>query len=612
MRTDDKKNDQASPIADDGGTDPHQRLTGTTRRSLLQSAVLFAMFSGGGIGLTACGGGGGGGGGGFGGGFGGGGGGGTPPPDSSNSVFKHGIASGDPLSDRVILWTRVTAAAPGTLNVEWEVASDERFGIIVARGTASTGPEHDYTVKVDAMGLQPASTYFYRFLMGNDHSPIGRTRTLPVGGVSQARLAVVSCSNFPSGYFNVYADIAKRTDIDVVLHLGDYIYEYGAAPGDYGMASPTAKSRVPDPPHELLSLDDYRRRHALYKTDPALQAAHARAPWIVVWDDHETADNSWIGGAENHQPATEGDWAKRKAAGIKAYYEWMPIREPAPGTLPEASWRRFQFGDVVTLMMTETRLTARTHQLDYGRDLAGPDGKPDVAAFTAKLNDPDRRMMGQGQEQWLAREVDASMKAGTAWQVLGNQVVMARVASPDLKAAMGDAAYAALLAKLPDYVAKLVEESRGLSQTGLPGNLDAWDGYPADRARVHDIFKAYKARPIVLSGDSHAFWVNELWDDAGAARVAAEFGVTSVTSPGFGDYLPGAPLGQAYAARNKEVKFTDQAAKGFLLLTLDHGRATGELVAVSTILDPQYETQVLKRFVVTPGDGGGVKALAEG
>jgi alkaline phosphatase D len=177
---------------------------------------------------------------------------------------------------------------------------------------------------------------------------------------------------------------------------------------------------------------------------------------------------------------------------------------------------------------------------------------------------------------------------------------------------MGEAAYAARRSKLPDYVAKPVEESRGLSQAGLPGNLDAWDGYPADRARVHDIFKAYKARPIVLSGDSHAFWVNELWDDAGAARVAAEFGVTSVTSPGYGDYLPGVPLDTAYAARNKEVKFTDQAAKGFLLLTLDHGRATGELVAVSTILDPQYETQVLKRFVVTPGDGGGVKALAEG
>jgi alkaline phosphatase D len=534
------------------------------------------------------------------------------------ATFEHGVASGDPLQDRVILWTRVTApGAKAPVGVRWDVATDAAFKTIVKQGHATADAARDYTVKVDVVGLKPNTDYFYRFRQAvkgkaTGKAVTGRTRTLPAGPTKDVVLAVVSCSLYPNGYFNAYDAIARLSRVDAVLHLGDYIYEYGAAPGDYGMASPTAKTRVPDPPHELLSLDDYRRRHALYKTDPALQAAHARAPWIVVWDDHETADNSWIGGAENHQPATEGDWSKRKAAGIKAYYEWMPIREPAPGTLPEASWRRFQFGDVVTLMMTETRLTARTHQLDYGRDLAGADGKPDVAAFAAKLNDPDRRMMGQGQEQWLAREVDASMKAGTAWQVLGNQVVMARVASPDLKAAMGDAAYAALLAKLPDYVAKLVEESRGLSQTGLPGNLDAWDGYPADRARVHDIFKAYKARPIVLSGDSHAFWVNELWDDAGATRVAAEFGVTSVTSPGFGDYLPGAPLGQAYVARNKEVKFTDQAAKGFLLLTLDHGRATGELVAVSTILDPQYETRVLKRYVVTPGDGGGVKALAEG
>jgi len=537
---------------------------------------------------------------------------------AGRAAFLHGVASGDPLEDRVVLWTRITAeATTAPIAVRWEVATDAGFRTIVRKGDVTATAARDHTVKVDVTGLKPATDYFYRFQYLKNGKPagksaVGRTRTLPKGAVKDVVLAVVSCALYPNGYFNAYDAIAKLPRVDAVLHLGDYIYEYGAAPGDYGMASPTAKTRVPDPPRELLSLDDYRRRHALYKTDPALQAAHARAPWIVVWDDHETADNSWIGGAENHQPATEGDWAKRKAAGIKAYYEWMPIREPAAGTLPEASWRRFQFGDVVTLMMTETRLTARTHQLDYGRDLAGADGKPDVAAFAAKLNDPDRRMMGQGQEQWLAREVDASMKAGTAWQVLGNQVVMARVASPDLKAAMGEAAYAALLAKLPDYVAKLVEQSRGLSQTGLPGNLDAWDGYPADRARVHDIFKAYKARPIVLSGDSHAFWANELWDDAGATRVAAEFGVTSVTSPGYGDYLPGAPLDQAYVARNKEVKFTDQAAKGFLLLTLEHGRATGELIAVSTILDPQYQTRVLKRFVVTPGDSGGVKALAEG
>jgi alkaline phosphatase D len=533
-------------------------------------------------------------------------------------VFKHGVASGDPLHDRVVLWTRATAeATTASIGVRWDVATDPGFKTIVRQGHATADASRNHTVKVDVTGLKPGTDYFYRFRHAKGGKAVGkgvggRTRTLPKGATKDVVLAVVSCALYPQGYFNAYDAIAKLPRVDAVLHLGDYIYEYGAAPDDYGMASPTAKTRVPDPPREILTLADYRRRHALYKTDPALQAAHARAPWIVVWDDHETADNSWLAGAENHQPATEGDWSKRKAAAIKAYYEWMPIREPAAGTLSEAAWRGFQFGDVATLLMTETRLTARSHQLDYGRDLAGADGKPDFKAFAVKLKDPERRMMGQGQEQWLAREVDASVKAGVAWQVLGNQVVMARVFNPDLKATMGAAAYDAYLAKLPAYLATPVEQSRALSPLDLPGNLDAWDGYPADRARVYDIFKAGKARPIVLAGDSHAFWVNELWDDAGTTRVAAEFGVTSVTSPGYGDYLPGAPVDQAFVARSKEVKFTDQAAKGYLLLTLEHGRATGELVAVSTILSPDYQTRALKRFVVTPGDGGGVKALAEG
>ena len=540
-------------------------------------------------------------------------------PFAGRAAFLHGAASGDPLDDRVVLWTRITAeATTAPMALRWEVATDPAFKAIVRQGQVTAVAARDYTAKVDVTGLKPATDYFYRFRYLRGGKPFGkavggRTRTLPTGPTRDVVLAAVSCSLYPNGYFNAYDAIAKLPRVDAVLHLGDYIYEYGADADAYGMTSPTAKTRVPDPPREIISLDDYRRRHALYKTDPALQAAHARAPWIVVWDDHETANDSWLGGAENHQPATEGDWAKRKAAAIKAYYEWMPIREPVAGTLPEAAWRRFQFGDVATLLMTETRLTARSQQLDYRYDLPlKSDGAPDFAAFAVKLKSPDRRMMGQGQEQWLAREVDASTKAGTAWQVLGNQVVMARVAAPDLKAQMSEQAYGELMAKLPRKVAKLVEQSRMLSAVDTPGNLDSWDGYPADRERVYDIFKAGKARPIVLSGDSHAFWANELWDDAGVARVAAEFGVTSVTSPGYGDYLPGAPVDQAFVARNKEVKFTDQAAKGFVLLTLEHGRATGELIAVSTIVDTHYETRVLKRFVVTPGDDGGVKALAEG
>jgi alkaline phosphatase D len=267
---------------------------------------------------------------------------------AGRAAFLHGVASGDPLEDRVVLWTRITAeATTAPIAVRWEVATDPAFKTIVRQGQATATAARDHTVKVDVTGLKPATDYFYRFQYLRNGKvfgkPVGgRTRTLPQGRDPRRRPGGGLVRLYPNGYFNAYDAIAKLPRVDAVLHLGDYIYEYGAAPDDYGMASPTAKTRVPDPPREILSLSDYRRRHALYKTDPALQAAHARAPWIVVWDDHETADNSWLGGAENHQPAPtsqggEGDWAKRKAAGIKAYYEWMPIREPAAGTLPEAS-----------------------------------------------------------------------------------------------------------------------------------------------------------------------------------------------------------------------------------------------------------------------------------
>ena len=533
-------------------------------------------------------------------------------------AFEHGVASGDPEQHSVIFWTRVTPkqATDGDVQLNLEIAADPAFKTKV---TSSIGlrarASRDWTIKhdIDGDGLKPGTEYWYRFVANGVTSPVGRTKTLPAGPTKDVVLAVASCTLYPNGYFNAYDAIAKLPRVDAVLHLGDYIYEYGAGPKDYGMNSPTAKTRVPDPPHEILTLEDYRRRHAQYKSDPATQAAHARAPWIVVWDDHETANDSWIGGAENHNPDKgEGDWATRKANALKAYYEWMPIRDPGSKALPEAAWRDFQFGDVATLLMTETRLTARTEQLDYAHDLPVVDGKPDIAAFTAKWKDPSRRLMGEGQEAWLSREVATSVKAGKAWQILGNQVVMARVATADLKAVMAPEKYEALVAKLPDYAKKRVERSIAMSAYDIPSNLDAWDGYPADRERLYDIFKAAKANPIVLAGDSHMFWVNELWDDAGKTRVAAEFGATSVTSPGYGDLMPGAPIGEAFVARTKEVKYAHPSAKGFILLTLEHGKATSELIAVSTILEPTYTTSVLKRFVVTPGKDGGVEALAEG
>ncbi len=525
-------------------------------------------------------------------------------------VFAHGVASGDPLSDRLILWTRVSTAVGAKPVVRWELATDAGFKTIVAKGQTVADPARDHTVKIDVGGLKPGQDYHYRFICQGVTSPVGRGRTLPTGSVKDVVLAVASCSLYPAGYFNAYQAIAKLERVDAVLHLGDYIYEYGAGPDDYGMSIGAKIGRAPEPAHEIVSLADYRARHALYKADPDLQAAHARAPWIVVWDDHETANDSWADGAENHQPASEGDWAARKAVALRAYNEWMPIRDPAPGQSLAAINRSFSFGDIATLIMTETRLTARDKQLTFGADLMvkGPDGRPapDEAAFNAKLNHPSRQLMGPAQEAWLSQELDRSIKAGQTWQVLGNQVVMARVKGPQLPKVMGPEAWAALLAKVPeDYRARIAKAAE-LNALELPYNLDSWDGYPAARERVYDLFKAAKAHPVVLSGDSHAFWVNALFDASGKTRVAAEFGATGITSPGYGDVMPDAPLNEAYVSRNPEVLFTDQSAKGFVLLTLTKDSARGDLIAVSTVVRKAFETKTLSSWVVTPEQGGGV------
>lgn len=437
-------------------------------------------------------------------------------------------------------------------------------------------------------------------------SPIGRTATLPKGPTKDAVLAVASCSLYPNGYFNAYGAIAKLPRVDAILHLGDYIYEYGG-PGTYGMNSPVAGERPHDPPHEIVSLADYRRRHAQYKSDPQLQAAHARAPWIVVWDDHETANDSYMHGAQNHQPETEGDWNARKARAIKAYYEWMPIREPADGG--PAINRAFQFGDLMSLFMLETRLTARDQQLDYKRDLPDPTDEAKVADFRAKLADPSRKMMGPAQEAWLAKGLTDSVQSGVAWQVIGNEVVMASTGAASVRAVYGEAREKEILAADPGVKSRLAQMD-ALAARKLPYSLDMWDGYPADRERVYQAIKASGAHAIVLAGDSHAFWVNELHDDAGERR-AVEFGTSSISSPSPADSIGGLPLGLALMAANpQEVKFCDQSSKGFVLLTLTHEDATAELRAVSTIMAKPYETTTVKRYRVTR-EGAGLGPLQE-
>ena len=507
-------------------------------------------------------------------------------------AFVHGVAAGDPTSTSVILWTRATPADPAfkaAIALKWTVA-ERADGPAIRSGSVEARPARDFTTKVDAKGLKPVADYVYWFEAADGtRSAVGRFRTLPQGKVADAVLAVVTCALYPGGVFNAYEAVGKLDRVDAIVHLGDYIYEYG--PDGYGGGTGKKIGRNHEPPHEIVTLADYRIRHAQYKRDPDLQAAHARAAFICVWDDHEVANDGWTGGAENHQPESEGEWKKRKAAALQAYFEWMPIRDPIPGKPWEAINRSFQFGDVATLLMVETRLLARSRQAD------ADDRQPSAETFAARLaerNRPDRELLGAPQQRWIAETLAASVRAGTPWQVIGNQVVMARVNGPKLPAAQAGR----LLGTLPEYVRKQVEVSMASFAAGLPFNLDSWDGYPAARERLYETFRAAQSRPIVLSGDSHAFWANNLHDAEGKL-VAAEFGTSSITSPSPGDNLPQLPLGQMLMQSSPEVAFCDQKAKGYIVLTLTHDRASADYVAVSTILAKPYEAKSIGTFEVS-------------
>jgi alkaline phosphatase D len=519
---------------------------------------------------------------------------------ASPVAFRHGVASGDPQPDGVVIWTRITPEDPTAraLRVDWSVWRDGDAAASVASGTVETGPERDFTVKVAVSGLQAGVEYRYAFTAGEAVSPHGRTRTLPAGPTPEVVLAVASCQLYPGGLFNAWDAVSKLERLDAVVHLGDYIYEYGAEPDAYGMATGARLNRVPAPAHEILSLADYRTRHAQYKSDPDLQAAHARAPFICVWDDHEITNDAWTQGAENHTPATEGDFATRKAAALKAYFEWMPIREPAGSLTPEAIYRSFDFGDLASLLMVETRLLARGEQLRYQADMPVVDGHPDVAAFQTLRNDPARDLLGDGQRDWIRATLAASRAAGKPWQVIGNQVVMARVQGPDVTTMASPLQITGLLATLPAAVRAQVRQSIELFKLGVPFNLDSWDGYPAGRERLYAAFAEAGVQPIVLAGDSHAFWVDDLKDAAGTRR-GVEFGTSAISSPSPGDAVPALPLGAALMQANEEVVFCDQSAKGFVLLTLTPTEAKAELRTVSTLFAKPYEAGVLKTFIVT-------------
>ncbi len=522
----------------------------------------------------------------------------TGAPEYEGAVsFDHGVASGDPLSDRVVIWTRVTPADSGAASVpvSWGVSLNEDFSDPVAKGYVLTGADRDYTVKVDVEGLEPGSTYYYWFWVGQTASRSGRTNTLPASGLDDYKMAVVSCSNWPFGFFNAYREIAKQEDLDAVIHLGDYFYEYGV--NGYGGNVGQQLGRNHEPAHETVTLADYRMRHAQYKSDPDLQAAHVAAPWFCTWDDHESTNNSYRTGAENHQPETEGDWTQRKAEAVQAYLEWMPVRDPVAGRAREAIYRKFEIGDLATLFLLESRLVGRSDEITYGEiGLAAEADQMAVAEqVKQRINDPSRTMLGMEQEQWLADGLAASTSSGKRWQVLGNQVTMAKVTNPDLRAGLNENVYDTLSAGTKRWYDSW--------KFGLEWNPDSWCGYPAARERLYAAARAANARIVTLTGDTHTAWANELHDAAGA-KVGVEFGCTSVTSNGAGDSLPYKELNWLMAEANDEVIYYNAFDKGYTMLTLGAEQVTAEFVKVSTVRSPDYFASVDATFHCVATEAG--------
>ena len=510
-------------------------------------------------------------------------------------IFRHGVASGDPETTSVVIWTRVSTGSP-IVDVTWAIYEDPEGNSLIANGSHQTSADSDYTVKVIADGLQPGQTYYYRFEAEGEVSRTGRTRTLPVGALDSLGIALVSCSNYPFGYFNAYDAIAHDPAIDIVLHTGDYIYEYGG-PDGWGQETGAVIGRPHNPPHEIITLADYRQRHAQYKQDAGSRAMHAMHPLICCWDDHESANNPWTGGAQNHQPETEGSWKDRRAASIQAYYEWMPIREPKAGRTRAQFWRSYMFGDLATLLTLETRHTARGKQVDYAEWAPKLNTEEDYAAFRKDvLGDPERHMISPTELTDISEALSSSVAKRQPWRVIGNQIPMARTLVPDV-VGLG-------VLPVPDE-ASLEAHKRlaWLGQHALPFYTDTWDGYPAAREVFYDTCKASGASDLlVLTGDSHSFWANHLHDGSGTS-MGIELGTSGVTSPG--DFVESGfddetarSLDKAFSDYVPEVVWTDNMHQGYVRVVLQTDVAEASFVAVSTVLKPVYEARSIKNFTI--------------
>jgi alkaline phosphatase D len=472
-------------------------------------------------------------------------------PTFAASPYSIGVASGDPLPDSVVLWTRLAPeplaadgsggmAGRGPIEVRYEVATDDAFADIVQSGTALAKPELAHSVHVDLTGLEPATEYFYRFMAGNELSPVGRTKTAPAAG------AVVDRLRFAFAYRHMAQD-----DLDLVIHLGDYIYEGGIT------TNPATIRRHNSP--EIISLADYRNRYALYKTDPNLQAAHAAFPWAVTWDDHEV-DNNWTGDHDQDglDPAL---FLPRRAEAFQAYYEHMPLRlEQKPVGPDMLLYRRLTWGDLAEFNVLDTRQYRTDHPCGDGVQVACPAGR-----------DPEVTLLGPEQERWLLDGLDASR---ATWNVLAQQIM---AAAPDRQAGEGQ-----------------------------KFGQDSWNGYPAARDRIFGHLLAYEIpNPIVITGDVHAYWVNDLkanFFDPDSATVGVEFVGTSISSNG--DEDPTADPQRELLAESPFVKFLEGGRRGYVRCDVTPTLWRSDLQAVENVHDPEAGIETLAAFVTQAGNPG--------
>ena len=495
--------------------------------------------------------------------------------------FHHGVASGDPLNDRVILWTRVTPQQAGPVEVILEVSENKHFSSIIFSEKLQTSSLSDYTIKYDFLAKQYCDSdrgFFYRFRAGNAISEIGKSKTFSEN-TTAAKIGIFSCSNFPAGYFNAYQAAAERNDLDLWLHLGDYLYEYPM--GGYATDKAEKLKRVPEPLHEMVTLSDYRLRHAQYKKDQGSKALHKHAPLIAVWDDHEFSNDAWKHGAENHsKDGSEGDFYARRSAAIKAYYEWMPIREQQN---KRRIFREFKIGKLIHLIMLDTRQFGRDKQIQP-KDYLTESGF-NQAKFYNDLNSDNRKLLGTEQLDWIESRI---LNSSAVWTIFGQQVLMAKLKFPDISKMLKSK-------EIPSFL-KPYLKFLGL---GIPSNLDAWDGYPAERNKLYKVMSNAKKGFVSLAGDTHNSWVSELKDKSGS-KVGIELGAPSVTSPGISDILnlDEMKFVESIVKINSELQWMDPTNRGYLSLNCMEDKIIASFNYIKELEEINSDISSSKSFVL--------------